>query len=506
MAEERGAGDAGGTVFLVGAGPGDPGLLTLRAAELLASAGAVVHDALVDPALLERAAGPGERHFLGEPGEAGGPPPEKVAARLARLAERHARVVRLYAGDPFVFGRGDREALALAILGVRFEVVPGITAAIAAPAYAGIPVTHRGSSVAFLAAGEAGAGWERLAGGVDTLVVLPGEERLAEVTARLVAGGWPPVTPAAVIERGTHAMQRTVVGTLATLADEARGAGGRAPAVLVVGEVVGLRERLAWFEARPLFGMRVVITRARAQAAEFVRSLESLGAEVIAFPTIRIVDPTDPEPLRRAVREVERFDWALFTSVNGVERFWAALRAAGRDTRALGGVSLCAIGPATAAALEAEGARADLVPPEYVAESVVEALAAEGALGGKRILLPRAEVARSTLPVELRARGAELVEVAAYRTVPDDGEAPRLRGLLERGEVDLITFTASSTVRNFVDLVGGDVGRAGIACIGPITAGTARELGLPVHIEAEAYTIPGLIDAIVKHVSAHGAP
>ncbi len=507
MADERAGGGSAGTVFLVGAGPGDPGMLTVRAAELLASADAVVYDALSNPAILERHAPSAETHFLEGTTEGEWPPPAEVARRLAELTFRYRRVVRLTAGDPFVFGRGGREALALAEAGVPFEVVPGITAGIAVPAYAGIPVTHRGtaSSVAFVAGREecpsAGgvARWEALAEGVDTLVIFMGTKRLDALSERLVAGGRAPETPAAVVEWGTHPRQRTVVGTLASIAAAAREAAVEAPSLAVIGEVVRLRERLAWFEARPLFGKRVVITRARAQAADFVRSMEDLGAEVIPFPTIRITDPADPEPLRRAVRQVDGFDWIVFTSVNGVERFWKALRASGGDTRLLGGISLCAIGPATAAAIELEGAQADLVPAEFVAEAVVEALAAEGELGGARILLPRAEVARSTLPDSLRERGAEIVEVSAYRTVPDGARAGRLREGLRRGEVDLLTFTASSTVRNFVDLVGAEVGPAQVACIGPITAGTARELGLPVHVEAESYTIPGLVSAIVTH-------
>lgn len=333
-----------------------------------------------------------------------------------------------------------------------------------------------------------------------------GRRRLGEIAERLIAGGRSPGTPAAVIERGSHPMQRTVEGTLGTIAEEARRAAVEAPALVVIGEA-GLRGELAWFETRPLSGRRVVVTRPRPQAEAFSRALEELGAEVVAFPTIRIADPPDPEPLRRAVGEARSFDWIVFTSANGVERFWAALRAAGGDTRRLGGVSLCAIGPATAAALEAEGARADLVPPEYVAEAVVEALEGACELRGARILLPRAEVARSVLPDSLRERGAEVHDVPAYRTEPDGEQAEGVRGMLRRGEVDVVTFTASSTVRNFADLVGTDVGGARVACIGPVTAATARELGLEVAIEAGVYTVPGLLDAIVRHFAAgEGAP
>lgn len=499
-----------GTVYLVGSGPGDPGLLTLRAAELLATADAVVFDSLTSPAVLEHCDPAAARHDLGEGGPHS-PSSEEVGRRLTELAREHRRVVRLTGGDPFVFGRGSREAEVLAEAGVPFEIVPGVTAGSAVPAYAGIPVTHRGisSTVVFAAGredtleGEEAKRWEHLARGAETLVVFMGRRTLPSIVDRLRAGGRSSETPAAVIEWGTHPRQRTVVAPLGSVAAEAEAAEIEAPALVVVGEVVRLRERLAWFESRPLFGRRAVVTRARAQAADFVRSLEELGAEVIPLPTIRITDPADPEPLRFAVREADRFDWIVFTSVNGVQRFWAELRASGRDTRTLAGVSLCAIGPATAAAIELEGARADLVPPEFVAESVLEALEEEGGLRGSRVLLPRAEVARSTLPETLRERGAEVVEVAAYRTVQDGGEADVVRERLRRGEVDLITFTASSTVRNFVDLVGTEIGPSRVACIGPITAGTARELGLPVHVQAESYTIPGLVAAIRQHFASH---
>ncbi|MBV9775159.1 MAG: uroporphyrinogen-III synthase, partial [Gemmatimonadetes bacterium] len=257
-------------------------------------------------------------------------------------------------------------------------------------------------------------------------------------------------------------------------------------------------------ESRPLFGRRIVVTRARAQASDFARMLEGLGAEVVQFPTIRIVDPLDPEPLRDAAAQADRFDWIVLTSVNGVSRFWNALGAAGRDTRSLAGVSLCAIGPATAAAMEMEGVHADLIPERFVAESVVEAFMREGDLRGSRILLPRAEEARSVLPESLRELGAEVVEVVAYRTVADGAAAESLRSHLLADEIDLVTFTASSTARNFVDVLGTGIGRAEVASIGPITSATARELGLPVHVEAAEHTIPGLIGAIRGHYEGSG--
>jgi uroporphyrinogen III methyltransferase/synthase len=497
-----------GRVYLVGAGPGDPKLLTLRAAELLQAADFVVYDALVHSAIMERVPETVPREFVGKRGGETSASQEEITSLLVELAGRHEVVVRLKGGDPFVFGRGGEEAEALALAGIVFEVVPGVTAGVAGPAYAGIPVTHRGvsSSVTFVTGHEdpskdrSDLDWGMLARGTGTLVFYMGVRRMEENLARLVAAGRPADTPAAIIEWGTYPRQRTLVGTAGTLAEVARAAGVGAPALVVVGEVVELRDRLAWFESRPLFGKRVVVTRARAQASLFAARLEEMGAEVVQFPAIRIIDPTDPLPLRAAVRDADHFDWIVFTSVNAVHRFWAELRAGGRDTRALAGVSLCAIGPATAAAVELEGARADLVPAEFVSEAVVEALAAEGELAGIKVLLPRAEVAREALPKMLRERGAVVEEVAAYRTVPDAHQAEELRQRLDAGEIDLLTFTSSSTVRNFAEALGTRIGRAQVASIGPITSATARELGFEVAVEASEYTIPGLLDAIAEHV------
>jgi uroporphyrinogen III methyltransferase / synthase len=498
------ASSTAGRVYLVGAGPGDAGLLTVRAAELIGAADAVVYDALVNDAILDRRSAGAEMHFVGKRGGEPSATQEEINALLVALARRHGRVVRLKGGDPFVFGRGGEEALALVEAGIRFEVVPGVTAGVAAAAYAGIPVTHReiASSVAFVTGHEdplkdqSDVDWEHLARGVGTVVFFMGIRLLATNCRRMIEAGRPPATPAAVIEWGTYPRQRTVVGTLETIPQLVADAGVGAPALVVVGGVVALRERLSWFEGGPLAGRSVVVTRARAQASDLAAALERMGAEVVQFPTIRIEEPRDPEPLRRAVREADRFDWIVFTSVNGVQRFWAELRAAGLDTRVLGGVSLCAIGPATAAAIEMEGAQADLVPPRFVAESAIEALAAEGDLRGSRVLLPRAEVARSLLPDSLRELGAEVVEVHAYRTVLEDVGSEALRRRIRAGEIDMVTFTAGSTVRNFVELVGTDVGPARVASIGPITSRTARELGLTVDVEAEEHTIPGLLSAI----------
>lgn len=493
-----------GTVYLVGAGPGDPGLLTLRAAELIARADVIVYDALVSPAIMERRRAEAEVVYVGKRGGHHTRTQDEINALLVEMARSHATVVRLKGGDPFVFGRGGEEAITLREAGIAFEVVPGVTAGVAAPAFAGIPVTQRGmaSNVSFVTGHEdplksdTDLDWEQLARGVGTVVFYMGVGRMEENFRRMVAAGRDADTPAAVVEWGTYPRQRTVVGTLATLPALARQAGIGAPAITVVGEVVTLRDTLAWFDTRPLSGKRVMVTRARAQASDLAVLLEALGAETIQFPTIRIEDAADQAPLREAAERVGEFDWVVFTSVNGVERFWTALRAAGRDARAFGRARVCAIGPATSAAVEERGVRPDLVPDDFVAEGVLAALSAHAELRGARVLLPRAEVARAVLPDTLRERGAEVVEVAAYRTVQDGSEVRAVRRRLAAGEVDVVTFTASSTVKNYVELVGADVGGAKVASIGPITSAAARELGLPVDVEAAEYTIPGLVDAV----------
>ncbi|HST58550.1 MAG TPA: uroporphyrinogen-III C-methyltransferase [Longimicrobium sp.] len=500
-----------GTVYLVGAGPGDPGLLTLRAAELMERADVLVYDALVSPAIMERAPH-AERVYVGKRGGEHHRTQDQINAILVELAAKHRTVVRLKGGDPFVFGRGGEEALVLAQAGIPFEVVPGVTAGIAAPAYAGIPVTQRGmaASVAFVTGHEdptkpdTDVDWEHLARGVGTVVFYMGVGKMAENFRRLIAHGRAPDTPAAAIQWGTYPRQRTVTGTLETLPAIAREAGIGAPSLIVVGEVVSLREPLGWWDRRPLSGRRIVVTRARAQASDLSQALETLGAEVIQFPTIRIAPPADGAPLRAAAAEAGSFDWIVFTSANGVEHFWNALVEQGGDARALGGVRVCAIGPSTAAELARRGIVPDVVPDEFVGEAALQALDAADELRGRRILLPRAEIARAVLPDGLRARGAEVVEVVAYTTVQDGTDAGRVRGLIDRGDVDAVTFTASSTVRNFVDLVGAEVGGAKVASIGPVTSGTARELGLAVDLEAAEYTIPGLVRALQDFYAAGG--
>ncbi len=521
-----------GVVSLVGAGPGDPGLLTVRAHELLATCDAIVYDALVNPVIIEGAlaarealareregagapegaSGTGPRapelYFVGKRGGTSSVAQEEITALLVRLAGEGKRVVRLKGGDPFVFGRGGEEAQALAAHGIPFEVVPGVTAGIAAPAYAGIPVTHRGlaTAVTFVTGHEdptkeaGGTDWPAFARAGGTLVLYMGVSRLPEIVAALLAAGRGAETPAAVIEWGTYPRQRTVVATLATLVEAAGRAGISAPAITVIGEVVRLREAIRWFDARPLSGRRIVVTRARTQASELSARLQALGAEVIEAPAIRI-EPLDDAPLVAALDRLGTYRWVVFTSRNAVEIVWRALRARGRDARAFAGARLAAIGPGTAGALEERGLMVDVIPERYVAEGVVAALRDDPGVRGARILLPNAEGARDVLPAELRALGAVVDEVSVYRTVPDPAGAAVARAALERGEVDAITFTSGSTVRFFVAAVGLQAARrARLASIGPITSETARRAGLTVDAEAREATIPSLVEAVLALV------
>jgi uroporphyrinogen III methyltransferase/synthase len=495
-----------GIVFLVGAGPGDPGLITVKGLDCLRAADVVVYDLLANPRLLAEARPEAELVCVGKRAGHHSMKQADINALLVAKAKEGKRVCRLKGGDPFVFGRGGEEAIALAEAGVPFEVVPGVTAGVAAPAYAGIPVTHRGyaSSVAFVTGHEdptktlSAVAWEKLATGAGTLVVYMGVKRLPDIVAELRAGGLSEETPAALIQWGTLPRQRTVAGTLADIMEA--GAEIEPPAVLVVGEVVGLRERLQWFERRPLFGRCVVVTRSRAQASELSRRLEALGAEVLEMPTIRIEPPETCEPLDEAIARLEAYDWVVFTSVNGVDAFFARLDQAGKDARALPCVA--AIGGATSERLAAFGVRADCQPSRFTGEALVEALAKQAGLSGKRVLLPRAAEAPETVPGGLAALGADVDEVAAYRTVTatsaDEATIERLAG----GGVDFVTFTSSSTVRGFADAVGRErlaalPAATQFVSIGPVTSATAGELGIAVAAEAAEHTIPGVVAAIL---------
>jgi len=502
---------ASGIVHLVGAGPGDPGCLTLRGRACLERADVVVYDYLANAELLRFAPAGAERVFAGKHGA--GPhllEQDAINALLVARAREGKTVVRLKGGDPLVFGRGGEEAEALAAAGLRFEIVPGVTAALAVPAYAGIPVTHRDwvSGVTVLTGHEAPGKrtprvrWDLVATAGNTIVLLMGVTQLRANLAALLAAGLDPATPAAAIRWGATPRQRVVEGTAATLAalvDEGR---LRPPVTVVLGEVVRLRATMAWFERRPLFGRRVLVTRTREQAGALSALLAEAGAEVVECPAIALAPPDDPAALDDALRDVASYDWIVFTSANGVERFFARLDETGRDVRALHRARLAAIGPETARTLARRHLRADLVPDEFRAEGLLARLAPEE-VRGKRFLLPRAAGARAILPDELRAAGAVVDEVATYRSVVPEESAALLARVLEEGPPHVLTFTSSSTVTHFLALLDRAVpdGRARIAdacvaCIGPITAATAREHGLRVDVVPAAYTVPALAAAV----------
>ena len=504
-------------IYLVGSGPGDPGLFTLKGVRCLQEADAVVYDRLAPRSLLRHANPEAELHYVGKkPGDEGAMKQAEINTLLVDLGRANKTAVRLKGGDPYVFGRGGEEALALLEAGIPFEVVPGVTSGIAAPAYAGIPVTHRGlsTSVAFVTGhedptkGRSDVDWARIADAADTLVLYMGVGRLREISAGLVSAGKSPETPVAVIRWGTVPEQQTVTGSLEDIADSVEEAKIRPPAITVVGDVVALREAgLGWYERRPLFGRRVVVTRARAQAGELSINLERLGAEVVEFPTIEVRPPWDFGPLDAAIRALASFDWLVFTSVNGVEAFARRLERHGLDLRAVPrSAKIAAIGPATAQRVREAGLRVDVVPREFRAEALIGDLAG-ASLVGQKILIPRARVAREVLPEKLRESGAEVVVPPAYESVPSSEGKDELARRLHSGEVDCVTFTASSTVENFVGAFGGEEARrllAGtrVACIGPITADAARGHGLRVDAEAREYTIPGLIEAVVELFAA----
>ena len=497
-------------IYLVGSGPGDPGLFTLKGVRCMEEADVVVYDRLAPEALLGYARPEAEKIYVGK--KPGDPTmsQDEINDLLVEKGRAGMTVVRLKGGDPYIFGRGGEEALALNRAGLPFEVVPGVTSGVAAPAYAGIPVTHRNvsTSVAFVTGhedptkGSPDVDWEELANGAETLVLYMGVGRLQEISTRLIEAGRSRETPVACVQWGTLPEQRTVTGTLQDIATRVAKANLKPPAIIVVGDVVALREKgLDWYERRPLFGRRVVVTRARAQAGELSAELERLGAEVHEFPTIEISPPEDYGPLDAAIRDLDSFGLIVFTSANGVDAFLNRLRHHGLDLRAVPrDAKVAAIGPATAERIERAGLRVDVVPEEYRAESLIGALDVS-TLAGESVLIPRAKVARETLPEKLREAGAEVVVPPAYESVPLSEGKEKVSVRLRSGEIDCVTFTASSTVENFVGAFGVDeaarlLDDTRVACIGPITAETARKRGLRVDAEADEYTISGLVEAV----------
>ncbi|MBW7995390.1 MAG: uroporphyrinogen-III C-methyltransferase [Candidatus Glassbacteria bacterium] len=503
-----------GRIILVGSGPGDPKLITVRGLEALRCAEVLIYDNLAPNELLAEVPADCEVIYVGKKTGSHTMAQEEINRLLVAKAKEAKLVVRLKGGDPFVFGRGGEEALEALADGVPFEVVPGVTAGVAVPAYAGIPVTQRGINVAVTfvtghedpGKDESAINWQALAAGEATLVFYMGVGNLGKISRRLIDNGRPDSTPVAVIHRGTTRSQRTVTGTLADIESVVREARIKPPSIIIVGEVVALRDKLSWFENRPLFGRKVIVTRAREQASDFSRLLYELGAAVIELPTIKIGPSPDPDAVGGAVAALGTYDWIVFTSVNGVTTFLERIRESGGDIRSLGGAKLCAIGPATAAALESLGLRVEVVPETYLAEEVVNALKAAGEIKGKRILLPRAEIARKVLPDSLREYGAEVDEVPVYSTQAETPEnLDDVKRDLEAGEIDVITFTSSSTVENFIELVGESAARqavAGgtlIAAIGPVTAERAAGFGLEAGIVPGDYTVSGLAGAIAAH-------
>lgn len=498
-----------GKVYLIGAGPGDPGLLGLKAKECLETADAVVYDRLADPRIIEFCRKDAEMVYVGKASANHTMRQPDINKLLVKLAAEGKTVARLKGGDPFVFGRGGEEAIELLEAGLPFEFVPGVTSAIAVAEYAGIPVTHRHVATSFAVItghedptkGESTINWKGLATAVDTLVFLMGVENIERISSQLIANGRSADCPAAVIRWGTRPEQRTLITTVGKAAADVKATGMKPPAIFLVGEVVKLREQLQWFDNKPLFGKTVIVTRARAQASALTKKLEAQGARVLEAPAIKIVPPADFAPLDKAIAEIDTYKWLILTSVNGVEYFFNRLQKAGKDSRALWGIKIAAIGSATAEALKGYGITADLIPSAYKAEELADALA-EDTKAGDKLLLARAKVARNVLPERLRALGAQVDVVAAYETVADCQNKEELLEALESGEASVVTFTSSSTVTNLLDVLGDKkdlLNKVALAAIGPVTAETLEKNGLKPAISAAEYTIDGLMTAIEEY-------
>ncbi|MBI5969994.1 MAG: uroporphyrinogen-III C-methyltransferase [Deltaproteobacteria bacterium] len=496
------------TIYLVGAGPGDAGLITVKGAEALKEADCVVYDFLANARLLDYAKKGAKTIYVGKKGSSKTVEQEEINRLIIKNAKAGKTVVRLKGGDPFIFGRGGEEAEAIVAAGLTFEVIPGVTSAVAAPAYAGIPLTHRdiASSVTFITGQEnplkerPNVAWDRLSTGRGTLVFLMGWKNLSMITEKLLANGWPPQTPVALVRWGTLTKQVSLTGRLDDIVKKAEAKGIRPPVVTIVGDVVRMRETLNWFETKPLFGKHILVTRAEAQAGEFARLLEKNGAEPVSFPTIKTVPPLDWKPLDRAIKKLSSYDWAIFTSVNGVKYFFERLYKLGYDIRELKGVNIAAIGPKTEEAIKKLGIKVSLTPKEYKAEGVLAALGKKN-IKGKRFLLARAMDAREILPVEIKRLGGTIDVCPAYKTVRPTKEAAEARKLLIEGGVDIVTFTSSSTVTNFMKMFKKGEAPAmlknvKVACIGPITAKTAEDAGIKVDIMPKEYTVAALTETM----------
>lgn len=497
-----------GKVYIIGAGPGDPGLITMKGMKCLKEADVVVYDHLVSDELLGHAGSQTRLIYVGKKGGDHTLPQGEINRLLLEESRQGHVVARLKGGDPFIFGRGGEEAEVLAEAGMPFEIVPGVTSAVSVPAYAGIPLTHRGytSTVAFVTGHEdptkeqSDIDWGNLVG-IGTLVFLMGIENLSKITTSLIQHGKEAETPAALIRWGTTADQATITGSLKDIAQKAQKNQFAPPAILVVGQVVNLRETLDWFESKPLFGKGVVVTRPAAQAEGFAELLRKEGARVIHFPTIEIVPPASWKDLDQAIKNLESYTWIIFTSANGVRFFFHRLKELGRDLRDLRGIRICTIGPATAETIEKMGIRVDLIPESFISEGIVEAFKKVD-MKDQKVLLPRAKEARDVIPEGLMQMGAKVDVATAYRTKGSGQDKKELETLIKQEKVDAITFTSPSTVVNFMEIMGKDFllpEKVKIACIGPVTAAAARKAGLTVEILQECYVIDGLVNALVDY-------
>jgi uroporphyrinogen III methyltransferase/synthase len=500
-----------GKVYLIGAGPGDPGLITVKGVLYLQKADVIIYDFLASRKLLTHTRKDAEIIYVGKRGGAHSVSQAQINEIIVAKAKAGLTVARLKGGDPFIFGRGGEEAEVLVAEGIPFEIIPGVTSAVGVAAYAGIPITHRRytATVAFVTGHEdptkenSNVDWAKIATGVGTLLFFMGVKNIDRIADKLISHGRAPDTPVALVRWGTTAKQVTLAGTLSNIAERVRESRFKPPAIIVVGEVVRLRSILNWFEQKPLFGKTVVVTRAREQASKLVERLQELGAECLEVPTIEIVPPEDWTTVDKSIDNLDTYDWIVFSSVNGVRFFFERLFTKGKDIRALRDVKLCAVGPATAKELERLGLRTDMIPESYRAESIIEEFRKKD-MTGKKVLLPHPKEARPVIPVELRDMGAIVEEVIAYYTRPVCHNFEELKELLQEREVDLVTFTSSSTVKNFKKLFTEEEARAllsdvAFASIGPITADTAKELGFKVVITPDEYTIDALCDAIERY-------
>lgn len=499
-----------GKVIIIGAGPGDPGLLTLKGKEWIEIADVIIYDYLANERFLDFARANTDKIFVGKKKGDHTLSQEQINELMLKRAKEGKLVVRLKGGDPFIFGRGGEEAEELVNAGIDFEIVPGVTSAISVPAYAGIPLTHRNftSTIAFVTGHEnpgkehSGIAWDKISTGIGTLVFFMGVINLPNIVKNLVNNGRDKKTPVSIIRWGTTYKQETVIGTLENIVELAKERKIKPPSTIIVGEVVKLNEKLNWFETRPLFRKQIIVTRARDQASNFSDLLEKKGAYAIQFPTIETVPPDSWKAIDKAIQNIEEYDWLIFTSANGVKYFLERIKENRKDIRCLKGIKLCAIGPKTAEVLEKIGIRIDFVPAEYRAEGILEGLGSNE-VKGEKILIPRAAAAREVLPEELVKLGATVDVVAAYKTIQPKGKTDEIREMLENKEIDVITFTSSSTVINFINMfekeeIPGLMNGVTIACIGPITAETAKKNGLKASIVPESYTIEAFTDAIVE--------